>query len=286
MRATFGPSGNPQLFYEQGYKASTQMPAWLKDMGLDIYEYNCSKGVKVSEATGLKLREEAENSNIKLTVHGQYYISLSSADAEKRNRSVEYIIEALNCCRLIGATKLVVHPGGLNKMERAHALALACDTLKRAVDKSYALGLNDIFICPETMGKINQLGTTDEIIELCKIDKCLIPTIDFGHINSREMGILKTSSDYEKVLDDFINALGYSRMKNFHSHFSKIEYSQGGEKRHLTFEDTVFGPFFEPLAEVLVKKELAPTIICESAGTQATDALFMKNVYNNSLKIM
>ena len=75
------------------------------------------------------------------------------------------------------------------------------------------------------------------------------------------------------------NELGEERYKNFHSHFSKIEYTTGGEKRHLTFEDTVFGPDFEPLMEIVAKNDLSPIFICESAGTQAEDAKQMKDYY-------
>ena len=122
------------------------------------------------------------------------------------------------------------------------------------------------------MGKINQLGTLEEVLELCSIDERLIPAIDFGHLNARTMGTLKTSKDFEKILEATENKIGYDRMKIFHSHFSKIEYTDGGEKKHLTFEDTKFGPDFEPLAEIICKKKLTPTIICESAGTMAIDA--------------
>ena len=75
------------------------------------------------------------------------------------------------------------------------------------------------------------------------------------------------------------NQLGEYRFKNFHSHFSKIEYTTGGEKRHLTFEDTVYGPDFEPLMELVYKYGLSPTFVCESAGTQAEDAKAMKDYY-------
>ena len=66
---------------------------------------------------------------------------------------------------------------------------------------------------------------------------------------------------------------------NLHCHFSKIEYTTAGEKKHLTFEDTVFGPEFDGLAEAIVREGVCPRIICESAGTMAEDALFMKNMY-------
>ena len=140
-------------------------------------------------------------------------------------------------------------------------------------------GLSNIHICPETMGKVNQLGTLDEVLQLCKLDERLIPCIDFGHLNARDLGILKDKSDFEKIFIAIRDNLGTDRLKCFHSHFSKIEYSQGGEKRHLTFEDTVFGPDFEPVMELTAKYSCSPTFICESAGTQAEDAKKMKDYY-------
>lgn len=96
--------------------------------------------------------------------------------------------------------------------------------------------------------------------------KRFCPVIVFGHLNARTFGSLKTSEDFGKVFERMENCLGSDRMRRFHSHFSKIEYTEkGGEKRHLTFADTVFGPDFEPLAEWIVRKNCSPTVICESA---------------------
>ena len=119
----------------------------------------------------------------------------------------------------------------------------------------------------------------EEIIEMCKIDEMLIPTIDFGHINARTLGGLKDTEDFENIIKYMINELGEERGKNFHAHFSKIEYTSGGEKKHLTFSDTEYGPEFEPLAKAIIKYNATPTIICESAGTMAEDAKAMKDIY-------
>lgn len=140
--------------------------------------------------------------------------------------------------------------------------------------------LGHIHLCPETMGKVNQLGTLEEVLELCLIDERLIPCIDFGHLNARTFGKLNSFEAVKEVFDKMEDKLGTSRMSQFHSHFSKIEYTlKGGEKCHLTFADTVYGPQFEPVAEMIVRKNASPTIICESAGTQAEDALTMKQIY-------
>lgn len=129
------------------------------------------------------------------------------------------------------------------------------------------------------MGKLGQIGTVEEIVEFCKIDKCFIPTVDFGHVNARERGSLVTVSDYQTRLEYMIEHLGMEKMKNFHIHFSKIQYSDKGEVRHLTFEDQVYGPEFYPLAVALKNLNLEPVVICESAGTQAEDSKEMKNIY-------
>ena len=129
------------------------------------------------------------------------------------------------------------------------------------------------------MGKINQLGTLDEVIALCKVDESVIPCIDFGHLNARTQGEVNSKDAFEYILNRIENELGNKRLKNFHSHFSKIEYTDGGEKRHLTFEDNFYGPKFEPLMELVYKKGLSPIFVCESAGTQALDSLSMKKYY-------
>ena len=102
--------------------------------------------------------------------------------------------------------------------------------------------------------------------------------VDFGHLNCRERGGAFPDVDsYRRVFDRIALSCGDEVARHLHCHFSKIEYTDAGEKKHLTFEDTVYGPAFEPLAEAIVRDNLAPRIICESDGTQAEDALWMKN---------
>jgi deoxyribonuclease-4 len=204
---------------------------------------------------------------------------MSSVEEEKRIKSVDYILQSARAVNAMGGNRIVVHTGSCGKISRTEALTLALDTMKMALAALDSEGLGHIHICPETMGKVNQLGTLDEVLTLCGLDERLIPCIDFGHLNAREQGCLKTFADFENVFSKIENALGLDRLKTFHSHFSKIEYSAGGEVRHLTFTDNLFGPNFEPVAELIYKKQCSPTIICESAGTQAEDAKQMKDYY-------
>lgn len=284
MGAIFGTAGVPEEFYEQKYKAAIQAPGFLERYGLDAYEYQCGRGVNISESGAEALGKKAREHNITLSIHSPYFISLSSLVEETRLKSVDYILQCAKVAKAMRAKRIVVHSGSCGKISREDALTLACDTVKKAQDALDQNGYTDISICPETMGKINQLGNVEEVIALCKIDERIIPAIDFGHLNARTLGGIKNIEDYATILDRFETELGVYRTSIFHSHFSKIEYSTGGEKCHLTFDDSVFGPDYEPLMELIYKRNYSPIIICESAGTQAKDALIMKKYYNTLIK--
>ena len=143
-------------------------------------------------------------------------------------------------------------------------------------------GFSDIVPCIETMGKINVLGTLEEVLSVCKLDDRLLPCIDFGHLNARSLGGLKSLSVFEYIFNTLENEIGIERAKVFHSHFSKIEYSKGGEVKHLTFEDTQYGPSFDFIAKLIKERDYSPVFICESSGTQAEDALIMKDLYEKA----
>lgn len=280
MPAKFGPAGNSEIFSAK-YKSSTDAPVFLREMGLDHYEYQCGRGVKVTDKTASALREKAEQNEISLSLHAPYFISLSSVEAEKRDNSINYILQSCDAASRIGAERIVIHSGSCAKISREEALELAKDTLLRARKTAVEQGFENIVFCPETMGKVNQLGNLTEVLELCRLDDSFIPCIDFGHLNAREFGYIKGKAEYEKMLDEVENMIGLDRLKIFHSHFSKIMFTNpGGEKKHLTFNDNQgFGPDYEPLMEIVAKKNLSPTFVCESAGTQAEDALTMKQYY-------
>lgn len=280
--AKFGPAGTAESFSAMGYKKSVQVGEYLEKFGLDHFEYQCGRGVNVSEEKAAEIGAALAVKNISVSLHAPYFISLSSVEEEKRDNSVNYILQSARAVKALGGRRIVIHSGSCSKMTRAEALELACGTMKKARAALIENGLDDIVCCPETMGKINQLGDLDEVTALCGLDESFIPCIDFGHLNARTFGEIKGASDYEKILDTIENKLGSDRLKIFHSHFSKIEYTVGGgEKRHLTFDDDVYGPQFEPLMELIYKKSLTPTFVCESAGTQTEDAKAMKDYYKS-----
>ena len=282
MMACFGPGGNSEAFKLAGGKSTLDAPRWLHSIGLDAYEYEAGNGIATSPSMLAAIGKEALENNIKMSLHTPYFISLSGVDPEKRLKSIKYIADSLDAARLLGAKTIVVHTGSAAKISRAEALRLAADTLVKTLSAVDTYGIK---IGLETMGKVNQLGTLDEVLELCRIDSAFVPVVDFGHMNARGCGgVFESSDDYLRVFDRIDRTLGADIAKNLHCHFSKIEWTAAGEKKHLTFADTVYGPDFEPLVEAIVKNSLTPTIISESAGTQSDDALAMKKYYEELKK--
>ncbi len=275
----FGPSGNSIAFSEAGYKSSEDSAKWVSDLGLSCFEYSFGRGVNLSDERALSIGKAFREANVEISVHAPYYINLANPEEENAIKSYNYILDSAKKQVYLGGKRIIFHPASQGKMSRESAVNLTIERLKILRDKIYENGLDNFIYCPETMGKLGQIGTIEEITEFCKIDKIFIPCVDFGHINAREWGSLKAEEDYTKRLNYMIDNLGMEKMKHFHIHFSKIEYSAKGEVRHLTFEDEHYGPNFEPMISAIKKLCLEPVVVCESAGTQDIDALKLQKAY-------
>lgn len=281
-RAVFGPAGSSEAFSSK-YKSSIKAPEYLAAFGLDCFEYQCGRGVNIGRESAESLGAEAKKHNIKMSLHSPYFINLSG-DGERVEKNIGYILASARACSYMGGDRVVVHCGGLSGRTREEAMKNTLSNLGLALKAMDEEGLGNITLCIETMGKINVLGDFDEIMTICRAYESLLPCIDFGHLNCRTGGGMNSRGDFENLLTRMENDIGRDRARSFHAHFSKIEYSKGGEVRHLTFEDDKYGPDFEPLGRLLAERGLTSRVICESAGTQDKDALTMKNIYLGYLK--
>ena len=283
MSATFGPGGNSVDF---PYKSSLEAPGWLASLGLDLYEYECGRGVNISEESARELGSRAKMAGIGLTLHAPYFVSLANPDPESLKKTVGYVLSACRAADWMGATRVVVHSGSLMKRTRREAQDISLCSMAEVIRVCDGEGYGHITLCPETMGKINQLGDLDEVLELCELDERLLPTVDFGHLYARSLGADEGTEAFVRILDRMKQVLGEERASRFHSHFSRIAFTpKGGEKCHVTFENNEgFGPDPEPLMAEIAKRGWSPTIICESAGTQAADALTMKRIYQDFVR--
>ena len=277
----FGPAGNSESFYAQGYKASWQAPGWLRGMGLSAYEYSFGRGVNLTDEMADKIGLYARENDIAVSAHAPYFINLANPDPEKRAASFRYITESARLVDRLGGDRVVVHVGAAMKLKREDALENCRRGLLEAYQLLDGMGLSHIHLCPETMGRESQIGDLNETLSFCRLDSRLIPCVDFAHLHALSQGALNEPQDFAAVLDAVEGALGMERAREMHVHFSTIEYTAAGEKRHRTFAEEAYGPRFQHLVPLLKARGYQPRIICECKGTMAEDAKAMLLMYEN-----
>ena len=283
LKPKFGPAGNSDSFYQEGFSASVDMPKWLAARDLDAFEYSFGRGIRLGIEGAKAIRAEAEKYGIQLSVHMPYFINLATEEDEKKVKNIGYFVDSLKVAEALGAKRAVFHPGSASGGDRGAILQRAKVFFKEIIATLDDMNLMNVTLCAETMGKINQLGSLEEVIELCNVDERVWPTIDFGHLHCRGLGAINSKEDYAAILDKLENGIGTERAKTMHVHFSRIEYTKGGEKMHHTFADVQYGPEFMPLAELIAERGYEPVFICESKGTMAEDAKSMKDMYFSAI---
>lgn len=284
-RAKIGMSGADLEFYESGYKTSLQIPEYVNKLGLDCFEYSFGKGVRLSSETRNAMRDVFLEGGVEISVHAPYFINFANPDEEKIQKTFMYLYDSCVAARDLGAKRVVFHPGAYLKNDKETAFGITEKNFGRFLETYDSFLVNNgIFVCPETMGKSSQVGEVEEVAILSSMHSNVLPCIDFGHINARYQGILRTKADYQEIFDTLAKHIDEQKISNMHVHFSKVKYGPKGELKHLTFEDTDYGPEFEPLAEIYAERGFTPYIVSESDGTQGKDAVYMKKVYYNYIK--
>jgi len=291
QKIRFGPAGAGLEFYQADYKKQFEIPKWLNSLGLNAYEYQATRGVKINKSTTQALKNSAKRFDIQLSIHAPYFINLASNDLQKKKNSIYYILNSMQAAKWIGSDKVVLHLGWHNKeLGEDQVLRNIISALSELLQKAKKQNLDKIKLATETAGKIKQFGNLKEIIAVCKeFPKNIIPAIDFGHLHARmkTKGLkgLVNKKAYQKIFKEL--DLNKIDIKNLHIHFSIVEHNKGGEFKHHTLkQENKFGPKFKPLAEIIVEKNLKPTIICESRDKMASDALILKSLLFKIKKCM
>jgi deoxyribonuclease-4 len=283
-RPRFGPAGIPPGF--RAVKATLMdVPRLLREEGLDAFEYQAVRwGVKPqirqsdAEKFGLKAREN----DVLLSLHASYFINFCG-DKETIEASKARLIACATAAQWMNAQIVVFHPGFYGRKTAKEAFAGCLEALKDAVENLKSLGIRDVKLGPETMGKRSQLGSLDEVLGLCENVEQTQPVIDWAHLHAREKGLLKTVEDFRRVVETVEKRLGTDAVKNMHCHFTKVEFTDKGEKCHHIMDETEYGPDFTMLAKVIAEFRLNPVIISESPVLDV-DAVKMRNILMKELK--
>jgi len=259
-RVRFGPAGFPI-----GFKgAVTEVPSYLKDEGLDAFEYQAvrwSVKPRIKREVAEEFRAKASENDIWVTMHGSYFINLAGRE-EVVKKSIERLKACLEAAQWLGAEGVVFHPGFYGGKAPAEALKTCIRAIGELVEYMESRGFKT-YLRPETTGKPSQLGSLEEILDMCSRFKLVEPTIDWAHIHARGRGSLKSKDDYLRVFEKIERVLGSRSIETLHFHFTHVEYGDKGEVRHRTLEEP-YGPSFDLLAEVIVENGYKPVIISES----------------------
>jgi deoxyribonuclease IV len=259
MAIKIGPAGSDGLGNLKGVQKVARL-------GLDCMEVAFTYGVRMRLEEAEALRVVASQKGIILSVHAPYYVNLAADDQAILTASMERIVAACRLAAAMGAGNVVFHPGfyqGKTARDTFTLIAKAVDELQRHIHRqSWAVTLS-----PETTGKPSQFGSLDEILRLAEKTGCSY-TVDFSHLFARGCGQI----DYGAVLDRL--------PRQFHAHFSGIEFGPKGERKHLRTTER----FFRPLAEELIRREVDVTLINESPQPYR-DAAMMKRVIRRMLPL-
>ncbi len=277
-RPRFGPAGVPLSF--RATKATlADVPRLLKEEELDAFEYQAVRwGAKPqirrekAEQLGLK----AEEHDVWLSLHGSYFINLCGK-REIIEASKNRLIACATAAEWMKAHVVVFHPGFYGKKQPKEAFKDCLEAIKEVVETMKTLGIRNVKLGPETMGKISQFGSLDEILGLCEQVEQTQPVIDWAHLHARCKGCFKKVEDFRKVVEEIERRLGIDAVKNMHCHFTKVEFTDKGERRHHTMDKAEYGPHFMMLAKVIAEFKLRPVIISESPVPDV-DAIKMREI--------
>jgi len=258
-RPRFGPAGKPPRF--QG--AMFETPKFLHEEGLDAFEYQAVRGVRISQNDAKNLGSNATKYDVWLTLHGPYFINLSGEKAVV-DASKQRLIDSLKAASWMGAHQVVFHPGYYGTRSEKEALDLCVKAMQEVIESAKTLGIHRVKLGPETTGKPTQVGSLDEILTMCTKVEATSPTIDWAHIHARGNGVIKSREDYVRLIDSIEKKLGSEAVKNMHCHYTPVEFTSKGERCHHTMDEPGFGPDFKPFAEIIVQLGLKPVIISES----------------------
>ena len=268
----FLTAGLPLASENKGYKKGL---AIISDMNLDGLEVEFVHGVRMNEANQNLVKTFSQEEGKMVTCHGPYYINLNSDEPEKIDASVVRILETARMGQAIGAYSITFHAAFYMKKSPEEVY----NTVYKSIEKicsTLESENNTIWVRPETTGKGTQWGTLEEIVELSKNFKQVLPCIDFAHIHARNNGIYNSYDEFSKMLEFVGKELGQETLHNMHMHLAGIEYSVKGEKNHLILEESDMN--YKDFLKALKAFDVKGVLVCESPNIEG-DTKLLKDYY-------
>jgi len=284
-RPRFGPAGMP-LGFKVLKRTVDEMPMYLRAKGLDAFEYQMVRWGPVPQIRremAERLGKNAVENDVWLTAHGSYFVNLTSGQREVLEASKKRLLACVAGADWMGAHIVVFHPGSYAGRPPREVFRTCEKAMMEVVESMRSLGITGVHLAPETMGKGSQFGSLDEVLMLCERVELTEPNVDWAHLHARDRGCFKTVDDMRKVMDEIERRLGTEALKNLHCHFSCIEFTDKGERRHHNLDSVEYGPEFRFLARLVAERSLKPVITCETPNLDL-DAQKLRDMVMGELK--
>jgi len=251
-----GPAG-----YPEGSKGPVDAVERVEAMGLDALEVQFVRQARMAEDKAKALGSRAKELGVVLSAHAPYYINFNSPNRETVRKSSEWVMKSVRLAALFEGYIIVIHASAYSGKP-----AKATSAVMRGIGKCRAAmekeGIDDVLLGLETMGKKGSWGTLDEIEEVQSKVEGVVPVVDWAHMHARAGGWFDSEEKFLEVLD----RAGTMSGGKLHCHFSCIEYTEAGEKKHLDLKARE--PDYSMLAEALHNWEGDLTMISETPSPE------------------
>lgn len=222
-----------------------------------------------------EIRVTAEELQMYLTIHAPYFVNLNAQEDEKLEASKVRVLDAMEMGQLAGAHSVCVHPAFYLKMDEQEVYDNVYRATEDIMKRANKMGLS-INLAFETMGKPTQFGTLEEVLRLSK-EFGIYPTVDSAHMHARSNGEWNTTDEWNAMLDMYEEYLGKESLQTMHMHYSGIEYTEKGERKHLPLKDS--DARWKDFMAVLKERGIGGSLVCESP-IQEDDTLLLKKYFD------
>src|SRR5919202_3088792 len=243
--------------------------AWLRDRGYSAVEIGFAGGFWLDYDGAAELRRATEAADVALSVHAPLAAFMGHVDRGKKFKMALGMLDhTAGLAKACGARLIVFHPGFLLGRERAKAIDDVVDQLGdlgerlRGKDRAVPFGI-------EVMGRVRELGTAEDVLEIARRSGWIRPVLDFAHMHATSDGAFTSVEPFAEVLAGADAVLPPGAP--FHVHFSDIAYANRNETRHLPYGEGTLRA--EPLGEALARFDRPATVISESPDETSHEAI-------------
>jgi deoxyribonuclease-4 len=258
-----GPSGLPDA---DSFEAAA---AELTADGYRACEIGFVSGFWLDYDTAPALGEALRAADVLLSVHAPLAAFMGHVAREKKFKMALGMLDhTAGLAKAAGAELIVFHPGFLLERDRARAIADVVDQLGDLRARLEPKGRLMPFGV-EVMGRVRDLGTIDDVLEIASQVDFVRPVLDFAHMHATSDGAYTDVDAFASVLEatDEILEPGVP----FHIHFSDIAYANRNETKHLPYGEGTLRA--EPLRDALARFERPATVISESPDAASTQTI-------------